>query len=85
MDGRDFEILLDLISRKIQRSTPTAAEYWRGFCKGIMVYFQPVVEVPVCDHSLLPEIAGEGRANPYLEAYARGYCDGCKGRMSPGY
>lgn len=85
MDRMDLEVLLDLVNRKIQRSSPTAAGYWRGFWCGIHVYFQPMMEPAVCDHSLLREIVFQGRNDPYLEAYARGYCDACQGRISPGF
>ncbi len=83
MERGDFEILLDLIDRKIQRSRPTVAEYWRGFRRGVSEYFQPKPEAAPCDPSLLREIARRNHADPYLEAYARGYCDGCQGLMSP--
>ena len=85
MDDADLEILVDLADRKIQRSTPTAAEYWRGFCKGIKVYFQQSMDLSFPDGQLLVDIADREYGDPRLEAYARGYCDGCKGRMSSGY
>lgn len=79
MDSTDFKILLDLVDRRIQRSTPTTAEYWRGYCRGIREYFHHIEEEFARD---LHEFVDKDRGEHFFEAYARGYCDGLNGRMS---
>lgn len=80
MDGADFEILLDLLERKIHRSSPTTAEYWRGYCQGIKEYFHHKTEESAYGHHHLN--TGKDHGRPHLESYARGYCDGLKGSMN---
>jgi len=80
MDSTDFKILLDLLDRRIHRSTPTTAGYWRGYCRGIKEYFHHTGEESARDHH--HEFIDKDRVEPYFEAYARGYCDGLKGRMN---
>lgn len=80
MDGADFEILLDLLERKIHRSSPTTAEYWRGYCQGIKEYFHHKTEESAYGHHHLN--TGKDHGRPNLESYARGYCDGLKGSMN---
>ena len=79
MDSTDFKFLLELVERKIQRSMPTTAEYWRGYCRGIREHFHHIGEEFARDHD--HEFIDKDRGEPYFEAYARGYCDGLKGRM----
>lgn len=85
MENADFEILLDFIDRKIEQAPPAAADYWLGFCQGVTESLRPTPEAPDWDRSLLREVVGQGAADASREAYARGYLDGCSGRISPGY
>ncbi len=81
MDSSDLEFLLDLIERKIRLSAPTTAAYWRGYCEGIKLYFRQGVEAAVRNLRAVPAGAGDGRADAFLEAYARGFDDGCRGMI----
>lgn len=85
MDGTDFKILIDLIARKIERSTPVTAEYWRGYCQGIKTYFQQRLGVPAFAQLKLLEIESKGQGGSYPEAYARGYWHGSNGEMPSSY
>ncbi len=85
MDGTDFKVLIELIARKIEHSTPMTAEYWRGYCQGIKVYFQQSVGLPALAACQVAEVPDRGRDNPYPEAYARGYWNGCNGVMPSSY
>lgn len=80
MDSSDVKILLDLVDRKIHRSTPTTAEYWRGYCQGIKEYFHHRMEESVCDHR--HKMIDKDHGNPCEGSYARGYRDGLKGSMN---
>ncbi len=79
MDSKDFRFMLDLVDRRIERSTPTTAEYWRGYCQGLKEYFHQAEDDSARYRF---EAIDDDRREPYVEAYARGYCDGLKGKMS---
>ncbi len=79
MDTTDFRFLLDMVDRRIERSAPTTAEYWRGYCQGIKEYFHQAAEESPRDRC---DAIDADQGEPYVEAYARGYCDGLKGKLS---
>lgn len=81
MKRDEFDTLLRLIDRMIELSEPRTAEYYRGYHRGIRYYFLGVLEEPVEDPSRLRESYADS-GDHYLDAYARGYLDGCKG-MTP--
>jgi hypothetical protein len=43
-DPTEFKYLLELVDRKVQRSIPATAQYWRGCCQGIKEYFHHIME-----------------------------------------
>ncbi len=79
MDSRDFKLLLDMVNRRIQRSAPMTAEYWRGYSQGIKEYYQQIGQEPADQGH--HRIIDKDQSEPFFDAYARGYCDGLKGRM----
>ena len=83
MDRKVFDALLNLIDRMIDTSEPRRAEYYRGYRCGIQANVLGTQEESVQAHfSLLHDASDGDHSDPYLEAYARGYHDGCKG-MKP--
>jgi hypothetical protein len=65
----------------IGKSDPRAAEYLRGFRRGIQhhVIFLGKLGEPVHAH-FFPGDAHDGNSeDPYLDAYVHGYRDGCRG------
>jgi hypothetical protein len=79
MDQGEFEALLHRIDQLIRKSEPRKAEYWRGYREGVRFQFQGKTGETVHAHYHLHEIADRNYGDPYLEAYARGYRDGCEG------
>jgi hypothetical protein len=79
MDGPEFGDLLNRVGQLIEKSTPIDAEYWRGYFQGIQVYYRRGV-ITVLDHHDLPRIADRDHDDPYLNAYALGFRDGCDGK-----
>ena len=83
MDRTEFEDLLDRVGRLIEKSTPMDAEYWRGYFQGIKVYYRRGT-ITVRDHYHLRKIADRDQSDPYLNAYALGFRDGCDGKKPLG-
>ena len=78
MEQQEFEVLLNLIDQMISTSEPIGAEYYRGYRKGILLYQLGTIEESVKEHFRLHESHADNGDN-YLNSYARGYRDGCKG------
>jgi hypothetical protein len=79
MDSTEFGDLLIRIGQRIENSTPLDAEYWRGYFQGIKVYHRRGV-ITARDHHHLRKIACRDQNDPYLDAYALGFRDGCDGK-----
>ena len=79
MDGTEFGDLLNRIGLLIETSTPLDAEYWRGYFQGIKVHYRRGI-ITVRDHHHLRKIADRDQDDPYLNAYALGFRDGCDGK-----
>ena len=83
LDRKDYDKLLNLVDQMINTSEPRRAEYYRGYRSGIQAIVHGTQEESVQAHfSLLHDASDGDHADPYLEAYARGYRDGCRG-MKP--
>lgn len=80
LDQSKFEILLCPIDQMISKSEPRQAEYWRGYREGIRFRFQDNTWASYRDHDHLHEIADRIDGDSPGVAYARGYCDGCRGK-----
>jgi hypothetical protein len=62
----------------IQISEPRQAEYYRGYSLGIQFRQLGTLDESIHDHYRLNEsYAASG--DHYVDSYARGYRDGCKG------
>ena len=79
MTFTEFEKLLLLADRLTAECEPRKAEYWRGFRSGIQYFFKDGLPESLRDHYTLMYVATRGTGDPYFDAYARGYRDGCKG------
>ena len=80
MDPSEYENLLCPIDQMIAKSEPSQAEYWRGYREGIRFRFQDNTWASYRDHDHLHEIADRIDGDSPAVAYARGYCDGCRGK-----
>ena len=79
MDRKEYDALLDLIRKKIETSEPKRAEYFRGYRRGIQFRVLGLLEESIQDHERLYSGSGGDSGDHYLDAYARGYRDGCRG------
>jgi hypothetical protein len=64
----------------IAKSEPKQVEYWRGYREGIRFHFQDNTWASYRDHDHLHKIADRIDGDSPVVAYARGYCDGCRGK-----
>ena len=76
MDRRKYEALLSIIDHMIETSEPRRAEYFKGYSRGIQFRVLGIVEETVKARFPLHDSYS---VDPYLDAYARGYRDGCRG------
>ena len=79
MDKKEYDALLDLIRKSIETSEPKRAEYFRGYRRGIQFHVLGILEETDQEHDRLYNGPGGNSGDHYLDAYARGYRDGCKG------
>ena len=78
LDRIEYEALLSLIDKMICTSEPRQAEYYRGYRRGIRIHV--LGALPDKDeHIRRGGPSGSDNGDHYLDAYARGYRDGCKG------
>jgi len=78
MTYMEFESLLLRAERLTAHCSPRKAEYWKGYRSGIEFHFQNGQHGSLPDHHSIVEVARRNRSND-VQAYARGYRDGCKG------
>ena len=81
MTSTEFENLLHRTDRKIESCEPKMVEYWRGYRSGIRFHFQNAVAESSPDHYTLmyATTRRNGGDYVYVDAYARGFRDGCEG------
>ena len=63
----------------IETSEPKRAEYFRGYRRGIRFHVLGVLEETAREHDRLYNGFGGDSGDHYLDAFARGYGDGCRG------
>lgn len=78
MGREEFDDFLNLIDQMIDTSEPRRAEYYRGYRRGIQLHQLATLEGTVQEHYQLQDPYADS-GDQYLNAYARGYRDGCKG------
>lgn len=74
-----YDALLDLIDERIETSEPRRAEYFRGYLRGIHFHVHGGLEETTQKRYRLHNGPDGDSVNPYIDAFARGYRDGCKG------
>lgn len=79
MDGKEYDALLDLIDQMVVTSEPRRGEYFRGYLRGIQFHVLGTLEISVQEHSQLCDATDEPSGDHYLDAFAQGYRDGCRG------
>ncbi len=84
MDWKEYEVLIDLINQRIETSEPTRAEYFRGYRRGIQFHILGRLEETIQDHNFFCTYSGCGSGDHYVDAYTRGYRDGCRGSKPEG-
>ncbi len=83
MTYAEFQKLLLVADSMIGSCAPKKSEYGRGYHIGIQLHFSNPQPGSVPDHYSLAEIARENGCRN-VDAFARGYRDGCKG-LKPNY
>ena len=79
MVWKKYDALLDLIDERIETSEPRRAEYFRGYLRGIHFHVHGGLEETTQKHDRLYSGSDVDSGDAYLDAFARGYRDGCKG------
>ena len=79
MDRKEYDALLDLTLQMIGTSLPTRAEYFRGYRRGLHFHVLGMLEETGQEHDRLCNGSDGDSGDAYLDSYARGYRDGCKG------
>ena len=54
------------------------AEYWRGYGEGVYFRIRQRMGESIREHDRLPEEATGENGDSYVDAYSKGYRDGCK-------
>lgn len=80
MVWKKYDALLDLIDERIETSEPRRAEYFRGYLRGIHFHVHGGLEETTQMHDRLYNGSDGDSGDPYLDAFARGYRDGSRGR-----
>jgi ribosome modulation factor len=80
LDRKEYDGLLHLIDQMIETSEPKRAEYFRGYRRGIQFHVLGNLEETAQEHYRLYNSPGRDSGDHYVNAFARGYRDGCKGR-----
>lgn len=75
MEQKEFDTLLHKIDLLIDTTKSRQREYYRGYREGIKLYF---IAGGTIVHSCLNKYY-KATGDPYLDAYSRGFMDGCKG------
>ncbi|MBF8260069.1 MAG: hypothetical protein HW377_2443 [Actinobacteria bacterium] len=83
MDGKESEALFSFIDQMIGTSEPRQAEYFRGYRRGIQVHVLGVSS-DMDEHIWCSGSSGSNSGDQYLDAFARGYRDGCRGAKPEG-
>lgn len=82
MNQTDFNDLVRAVDQMIQISEPRQAEYYRGYRLGIQFRQLGTLEESIHEHFRMNDsyaVSGDH----YVDSYARGYRDGCKGVKPP--
>lgn len=79
MDFKEYEIFMKMVEHLIGECEPKKAEYWRGYRQGFRFHFEGKLEESFENHYHLLNSADDSSGDPYIDAYARGYRDGCEG------
>jgi len=82
MTTKVSDVLFKYIDELIETSDPPRAEYYRGFRQGIHFHLFGPSDQTNHEHSAILDSPDWSLGDPYLDAYARGYRDGCKGTIS---
>ena len=84
MDRKECEALLNTIDQMIETSLPRRGEYFRGYRRGIQFYVLGTLEETAQEHNRLCNGSDGDSGDQYLDAYAHGYRDGCRGSKPEG-
>ena len=78
MTKQEYRILLHAVDQMIDSSEPRRAEYYRGYRLGIQFHQHGTPGESMKDHFLFndPHVR---HGDHYVDVFARGYRDGCKG------
>ena len=85
MDWENYDSVLNLIDKMIETSVPRRAEYFRGYRRGIHFHVHGSLEETAQEHDRLYNGSDVDNGSDldsgdaYLDSYARGYRDGCRG------
>jgi hypothetical protein len=79
LEKKEYDALFNLIDQMIETSEPNRAEYFRGYRWGLRFYVHGTLEIPSQEHSQLLDGAFEPSGDSRLDAYSKGYRDGCRG------
>ena len=79
MVQKEYDILLNIINQMIDNSEPRRAEYYRGYRSGIQANVLSSREEMVQEHFRLHDDSDWLSGDQYVDAFTRGYRDGCKG------
>jgi len=80
LEQGEFETLLHPKDQMVRKSEIRKAEYWRGYREGVRFRFRDKTREFHRDHYRLYEFTDRNDSDPYGDAYARGYRDGCVGK-----
>jgi len=79
MTAKANNVLFAQIDELIETSDPLRAEYFRGFRQGIHLHLFGPSEKTNNEHSEILDFLDWSLGDPYRNAFARGYRDGCNG------
>jgi len=80
LDQGVLETLHHPKDQMVRKSEIRKAEYWRGYREGVRFRFRDKTREFHRDHFRLYEVPDRNDGDPYVDAYARGYRDGCVGK-----
>ena len=78
LSPKEFSILLHAVDQMIHDSEPRTAEYYRGYRLGIQ-FRQLGPKEERRKNNLLSAGSTADTGNHYVDAFSRGYRDGCNG------
>jgi len=79
LEKKEYDALFGLIDQMIETSEPRRAEYFRGYRWGLRFYVHGALEISAQEHSQLCDTRDKPSGDHYLDAFAHGYRDGCRG------